>query len=188
MSEAGPRPIIETFDTLEQLEAISSPFRLQLLESFQEPATVKEVATALEIPVTRLYYHVNKLIDAGFLAVVEERQVGGLVERRFAVTADGFTPSESFIERYGAEGKVEAAKLIFRSAEAGVEVAAAHGLLDHLEKDQGIFSYSYVRLAPERLEEFLEKLTDLLTEFDDREGDSFWRLVALVPRWAGRSD
>lgn len=69
-----------------------------------------------------------------------------------------------------------------------MEVAAAHGLLDDLEKDQGMLSFSYTRLTPERRSEFLAKLTELISEYDDREGDSFWRLIAVVPRWAGRSD
>lgn len=185
MTEARATIREKTFDTLDQLEVISSPFRLQLLEAFQDPTTVKAAAERLDIPVTRAYYHVNKLQAAGFLEVVEERAVGSLTERIYAVTADAFRPSPAFEERYGAEGRVEAAKLMFRTAEAGTEVAAAHGLLDDLDSKNTVLSLSYVGIKPERRAEFFEKLQDLIEEYDDREGEPYWRLIALIPRWTG---
>lgn len=178
----------KTFDTLDQLEVISSPFRIQLLEAFQEPTTVKAVAESLDIPVTRIYYHVNKLQAAGFVEVVEERSVGSLTERTYAVTAEAFRPSQAFIERYGAEGRVEAAKLVFRVAEAGAEAAAAHGLLDDIDEHRALFGLSYVGLRPERRAEFFERLGALLDEYDDRDGEPYWRLVAILPRWKGGND
>lgn len=188
MTETRSTARERTFDTLDQLEVISSPFRIQLLEAFQEPTTVKAVAESLDIPVTRIYYHVNKLRAAGFVDVVEERSVGSLTERTYAVTAESFRPSQVFIERYGAEGRVEAAKLIFRVAEAGAEAAAANGLLDDLEDDRALLSLSYIGLLPERRAEFFEKLKDLMDEYDDRDGEPYWRLVAILPRWTGARD
>lgn len=178
------RPRLATFDTLDQLDVLSAPFRVQMLEVFNSPITVKEAAEKLDVPITRLYYHVNLLTEHGFLEVVEERAKGALVERLFAVTADGFRPSSDFLKRYGAEGRVEAAKLLFRSAEAGIEAAAAHGLMDKLDPLDSTLSFSQFRLTPERRREFIERLNDLLDEYDDSEGEPMWRLVAVVPRWA----
>ncbi len=182
-TETPIEPRIATFDTLEQLDVLSTPFRVQLLEIFAEPATIKEAAARLSVPVTRLYYHVNLLVDHGFLEVAEERTVGSLVERSFVVTAEGFGPSREFLEHYGAEGRVEAIKLIFRSMEAGVEMAASHGLLDRLGEGPSTLSLSQIRLTPQRREEFIERLNSLLREYDDRQGEPMWRLVAVLPRW-----
>lgn len=189
MSRSATRARTATFDTLDQLEVISSPFRIQLLETFQTPTTVKEAAARLDIPVTRIYYHVNKLLAAGFIEVVDERTVGSLTERTYAITADEFRPSRSFMERYGVEGRVEAAKLVFRTAEAGLEVAAVHGLLDDLDDGQRAkLALSYIGLRPERRAEFFQKLSELMDEYDDRDGEPYWRLVVVVPRWAGTRD
>lgn len=188
MTDARSTPREKTFDTLDQLEVISSPFRIQLLEAFQEPTTVKAVAETLDIPVTRIYYHVNKMVAAGFLEVAEERSVGSLTERTYAVTAEAFRPSQAFLETYGPEGRVEAAKLVFRVAEAGAEAAAAHGLLDDLEDDRSLLALSYIGLRPERRAEFFEKLSTLLDEYDDRDGEPYWRLIAVLPRWTGSRD
>lgn len=188
MTDTRSAARVQTFDTLDQLEVISSPFRLQLLESFGEPTTVKAVAEQLDIPVTRIYYHVNKLVSSGFLEVVEERSVGSLTERTYAVTAESFRPSQAFIDTYGAEGRVEATKLVFRVAEAGAEAAAAHGLLDDMEDDRGWLGLSYIGLRPERRAEFFEKLTALMEEYDDRDGEPYWRLVSVLPRWTGSRD
>ncbi|MGA7269712.1 MAG: helix-turn-helix domain-containing protein [Acidimicrobiia bacterium] len=182
-AQTRTEPRIATFDTLEQLDVLSTPFRVQLLEIFAEPATIKEAAARLSVPVTRLYYHVNLLVDHGFLEVAEERTVGSLIERLFVVTADGFRPSRKFMEHYGAEGRVEAIKLIFRTMEGGVENAAAHGLLDRMEEGSNTISLSQVRLNPARRTEFIERLNDLLREYDDRQGEPMWRLVAVLPRW-----
>lgn len=174
---------ISYFDTLEQLDVLSAPFRVQILDVFARPSTVKEAADRLAVPVTRLYYHVNLLLDHGFLEVVEEREVGSLVERKFAVTADSFRPSEQFLDRYGAEGRLEGIKLLFRSAEAGIESAAANGLLDVIDGERSTLSFSQFRLTPERRREFVSKLNELLTEYSDREGEPMWSLVAVLPRW-----
>jgi predicted transcriptional regulator len=179
-------PVIGTFDTLEALDALADPFRIQVMEQFTAPTTVKLVARALDVPVTRLYYHVNLLLRHGFLRVDEERRVGGLIERTFVMTAEGFAPSESFLRRYGAEGRLEAMRLVLRTAEAGFEAAAAQGLLDVETTDIGTLSLGLIRLTPERGQEFVERLAGLLSDFeDDEEGESFWRLVAVLPRWAG---
>jgi predicted ArsR family transcriptional regulator len=182
------RPKLVTFDTLEDLDVLTSPVRLQLIECFQKSATVKIVAERLGIPVTRIYYHVNLLVEHGFLAAVEERRVGGLIERHFAVTADGFQPSDAFWERYGSEGRVEAARLLFRTAEAGFEAAAQHGRFDDIERRSVTASLSQLRMTPERRIEFLEKVEALFEEYDDDEGEPMWRLFTFTPRWAAHHD
>jgi hypothetical protein len=186
MPEGRPRPVVATFDTLEALDVVADPFRIQVMEQFASPSTVKSASQALDVPVTRLYYHVNLLVRHGFLRVDEERRVGGLIERTFVMTAEGFAPSESFIRRYGGEGRLEAMRLVLRTAEAGFEAAAAQGLLEGEMTDVGTISLGPIRLTPDRRQELVERLAALLEEFgDDDEGESFWRLVAVLPRWAG---
>ncbi|MCP4420888.1 MAG: helix-turn-helix transcriptional regulator, partial [Chloroflexi bacterium] len=56
---------------LETLKAISHPLRIQLLKLIKQPKTVKEIASSLEMPPTKLYYHINLLEKNGIIRVVE---------------------------------------------------------------------------------------------------------------------
>src|SRR3712207_1417060 len=73
---------------LETLKVVSDPLRLRILECFRGvPATVKDVAAALDMPPTRLYYHVNQLEERGLIHVVETRVVSGIIEKHYQTTA-----------------------------------------------------------------------------------------------------
>ncbi len=58
--------------------------------------TVQEIGTKLaDVPTATLYRHIKKLLEGEFLEVVEERQVGGAVERVFALRDQaGFLSAE----------------------------------------------------------------------------------------------
>src|SRR4051794_29356500 len=73
---------------LELLRLVSDPLRIQILEHMREtPRTVKELAADLEVPATRLYYHMNLLESHGLIRVASTRMISGIVEKRYEVTA-----------------------------------------------------------------------------------------------------
>mgnify|MGYP000392138958 CR=1 FL=1 len=77
--------------SLEALKAMSDPLRARLLGLFADaPATVPQAAERLNLPVTRLYYHVHHLEKHGFIEVVETRPAGGTMEKVYYVTARQF--------------------------------------------------------------------------------------------------
>jgi DNA-binding transcriptional ArsR family regulator len=94
-------------DTIEEFDALMSANRLELAEILATPKTAKEAAEDLGVPVTRLYYHLNALLDTGLVKVVDERPKGALKERVFQVTAKTIRPSRSFLETYGSDGMAE---------------------------------------------------------------------------------
>ena len=66
---------------LEQVRLLADPLKLDLLQAFAErDKTAKAVADELGQPVTRLYRHVDALLDAGLLTVVQETPKRGTVE------------------------------------------------------------------------------------------------------------
>jgi len=87
--------------SLEQAKLLTDPFKLQLLEQFSgKPVTTKQVADEMGEKAPRLYRHVDAMVDAGFLELVEEKQKRGTVERyyktvasRFEVDPNLFSPS-----------------------------------------------------------------------------------------------
>jgi DNA-binding transcriptional ArsR family regulator len=77
----------QVIDDLETLKVLADPLRLRIRELLVQPSTVKQLAAELDIPATKLYYHVNLLEKHGLIAVVESRLVSGIMERVYQVTA-----------------------------------------------------------------------------------------------------
>lgn len=109
--------LIEDIATLKQL---ANPFRLRLLHAFHRPRSVRDVAESMDLPVTRLYYHVKILEDAGAIIVVETRKKGAQLEKVFRITARGIRPGPTILD--GGMDPVEfaevAASLVLDSARA----------------------------------------------------------------------
>lgn len=169
------------FDTIEAMDVIASPIRLQLLDRFREPATVKEVADRMGVPVTRLYHHVNQLVDHGFLTLVEERPKGAMTERVFCAAAKTFRPSKQFLDTYGIEGLVEIGKLSFRTAEA----LFASALQDSpgLAEEDGRLAIGFARLhlTEAQLANLVEDVNELITRYAEQpDGDVEVSLMSAV--------
>ncbi|WP_395613076.1 helix-turn-helix domain-containing protein [Allosphingosinicella sp.] len=100
---AAADPSAATFlvETPEQLKALADPLRQSLLEQFCKPATIKQAAAKLEVPVTRLYHHVDQLLAAGLIRVAREEKRRAVSERFFEAVARRFAVSPS---AFGGEG------------------------------------------------------------------------------------
>jgi DNA-binding transcriptional ArsR family regulator len=82
-----PAPSIEIND-LEALKFMSDPLRIRLVDLLrQAPATVKQLAAALEAAPRSLYYHINLLERHGLIRVVATRLVSGIQEKTYRATA-----------------------------------------------------------------------------------------------------
>lgn len=72
----------------EVLRLVADPLRLRVLELLRRaPQTVTELAEAIGVARTRLYYHIRLLEGAGLVTVAETRVVAGITEKRYRVTA-----------------------------------------------------------------------------------------------------
>jgi DNA-binding transcriptional ArsR family regulator len=74
------------------IKALADPLRLRIMRLMEEGAheqprnfTVKQIATALEEPPTKLYRHVKQLLKVGLIQIAELRLVGGIVEQHYRV-------------------------------------------------------------------------------------------------------
>ena len=71
-------------DNLETLKVYFDPMRSQLMRTVAyNPRTVQEIAQELDVPFTRLYYHMNLLEKHGLIRVVETRNLSGAVEEKY---------------------------------------------------------------------------------------------------------
>jgi DNA-binding transcriptional ArsR family regulator len=77
--------------SLQQLKTISDPLRVDMLELIRyEARTVKQIATELGLPPTKLYYHMKALEAAGFARVVRTQVKSGIIEKYFRSAARFF--------------------------------------------------------------------------------------------------
>lgn len=72
---------ITYLDEPEQVRAVLSPLRRELLNRLREPASGTQLAAAMGLPRQRVNYHLRELERAGLVELVEERQRRGCVER-----------------------------------------------------------------------------------------------------------
>ncbi|MCO5207445.1 MAG: helix-turn-helix domain-containing protein [Anaerolineae bacterium] len=77
-------------DDVETIKVFADERRLKVLQLMNRPNTVKAVAAALDMPPSKLYYHVNLLVEHGLLSVVDHNIESGIVEKVYQVTARHF--------------------------------------------------------------------------------------------------
>ena len=70
----------------DDLNAMATPFRQQLLEQLKEPASASGLARRFDMSRQRIGYHMRDLEKAGCIGVVGERQQRGLKEKLYQVT------------------------------------------------------------------------------------------------------
>jgi DNA-binding transcriptional ArsR family regulator len=98
---------------VETLKVIAEPTRAAILELLTEPRTVTELARALDVPRTRLYHHIELLRSKGLVEQVDERQVGAMTERIYALTAKRFRASTRLLRSGDVAERVAAVTTLF---------------------------------------------------------------------------
>jgi len=164
-----------------QLEALGSPVRTRILRHAVAPITVAELAERLGVPQTRLYYHVNLLVDEELLEQVDSRKSGARIERIYQRTAGHYRLSPELAQSVGDDRKAAelATSLILEPARVEIE--------DSIEKvfrgvePAGTLGRTVVRLSDEDFRRFNERFRELLSDISARRSsDEHAQLVALT--------
>lgn len=89
---SDPAPLADEMELrdVETIKVFADARRLQILELMRRPTTVKAVGEALDTPPSKLYYHVNLLLEHGLIQVVDHNIDTGIVEKVYQVTARRF--------------------------------------------------------------------------------------------------
>jgi DNA-binding transcriptional ArsR family regulator len=150
-----------------RLKALSDPLRLRIgLLLIENACTVKELAAALDVPPTRLYYHVRILEEQGLIEVAERRMVSGIEERRYRAIEDNWV-FESDITGAAVESSGVIGSL-FNAVRAELEVVVH----DHPDEPIGepgsaviMLSLTELRLDAGSVAAVQERLRGVLEEF-----------------------
>ncbi|MGC4192916.1 MAG: winged helix-turn-helix domain-containing protein [Thermomicrobiales bacterium] len=86
-----PAESIQTISTVEQIQALAHPVRQEVLRVLSSgPKTNKQLASRLDIAPGRMHFHVQELVKAGLVELVEEVPRGGVIEKYYQPTAMTF--------------------------------------------------------------------------------------------------
>lgn len=87
--------------TASKMKVILHPVRMKIIQALinGKEMTVQELSKwAEDVPQATLYRHLNKLLDAGFIKVVQENPVRGTVEKVYALKELDIKSQEDFLK------------------------------------------------------------------------------------------
>jgi len=151
-------------EDLEGFRVIDNPMRQRILHLARHPKSVRDMADGLGVPVTRLYYHVNMLEEAGFLQMVEIRKSGAQLERIYQSRKGTVRPSPNFVDNIGDMKKAAhvLAGVLFDITRVEVEAVLEKDLND--EDGFCNLARAVIQLPAEAAEEFAEQIEVLADE------------------------
>jgi DNA-binding transcriptional ArsR family regulator len=195
--DLGPEPLAErSISDVETLKALSDPLRLRILELMtagrDETFTVKRLAAALEVSQTKLYHHVNLLVERELIRPVGTRVVSGIIETSYRIAQLSVKLDRGLLT--GDDPVLhDMLTTIFDSARDDIERGIRLGAIDLTDDADPlrkvILAKGLTRLSPARSAEFRARLQDLLTAFDDdppdTDGNDFGFVLGFYPMVAG---
>lgn len=179
---------------MDQAALLVDTFKMSILEQFvEEPRTAKQVAEILNTKQTRLYRHIDALVQAGLLKVVKEQQKRGTVERFYQAIATRFELDTSLLVTKENEDETTGlVRNMLRDTEK--EVISLLETIDFKEEvadeDTPLLMRISARGSKERMQSLRQKLEEWLAEFqptdsevqaDDSEEISYRGLIMFYP-------
>jgi|GEM_PF-1364547 len=193
-----PIPEELVIESLEAFKVMSSPMRLRVLFHLRSARSVAEVAAAMEVTPTRLYYHFNALVNAGIIEVIETRKKGTQLEKVYRVAGKTIRPGpgawNTSDDPY--DFAEVAASLVLDTTRIELVEAIAHrsGSGIDLAEMSGTLGRTISSIPHRRIKEFATRIEDLVADMASEESDdgvmvSFtYVLVPTDPNGADQSE
>jgi DNA-binding transcriptional ArsR family regulator len=154
-------------DDLGLIDEVTHPVRGKLFRRLKTPRSAAELAQLLDVPVTRLYHHLNRLEARGLIRVVATRRAGAVTERRYQVVAKSMRLDESVIPGLDPADLARAAGALFDGAKLGLQRAIETGRLSTQGgAERSLLSFNEITLDSEQRIELIARLKALIDEFD----------------------
>jgi DNA-binding transcriptional ArsR family regulator len=197
MPDETPPEAERLISDAETLKALSDPLRLRILETMvtraAEPWSVKELATAMGVPQTRLYHHIDLLVERDLIRAAAQRVVSGIIETRYRIAALSMRLDPKLLSGDGADGAGANAVVATvldtaRSEIAGALRAASLAPDGTTAPDRPLLSRGVALLTPARAAELRARIDALTAEYEsdpsDPEAQPYGMLIAMyaVPK------
>ncbi len=185
-------------DNAETLKVIFDATRMKIIELLMgEPRNVKQLSKILNIPPTKLYYHVNMLEEHGIIRVVSTRVVSGIIEKMYQVRAHSFQLKRSLLS-FGPDGDSETLDIalgsLFERTLEEIKSSLKAGLINpnktETESPDLMLNHVISQMSPEKHGQFVARIRELIKEFDqcgddrhtvEEPGIKFALIMAMYP-------
>jgi DNA-binding transcriptional ArsR family regulator len=163
-------------NNVESLKVYFDPFRLKIVQLLASaPRTIHEVAEALNVPFTRLYYQFNLLEQHGIIRVVGTGpRTGAVEEKRYRIAAYNFVVARDLLTTSPGEIPphiAAAIEVVFEGTRSQLEESIRAGVVD-----VGVYSpdpasvmlrRTVLRLSSQQARQLHEDLNALLMRYMD---------------------
>lgn len=172
--DVGPDPLPERrISDVETIKALSDPLRLRILEvmtaGHDETFTVKRLASSLGVSQTKLYHHVNLLVERELIRPAGQRVVSGIIETSYRIGQLQISLDRSLLAS-DSPGLHDVLTTVFEGARDDIERGLRSGAI---RVDEGaaadtklIVSKGLARLSAAQAVAFRERLVELIGSFD----------------------
>lgn len=167
---------------VETLRVVADPLRLRLLDVLRRgPSTVKQLAAVLDVPLKKLYYHINLLEACALIRVVGTRVVSGIIEKQYQVAAYRLSVDRAFLspasDSWPNRENIDVfLSVVLDHTRSVIKESMQAGLIDPEETSlwKGGFALGRMalRLSPYHAEALHARLVELSREFMALEVDS----------------
>lgn len=164
-SESAEEPtgaVLKTYIVreLDQAKILADPLKLKIIQAFaSKPRTTKQVADLLDEAPTKLYRHVDALMEAGLIELVEERPKRGTVEKylqaiaaKFVIDPTLFAPDKQLNAGDETPGIIDSIMDLTKE-----ELKQLNRDCENQEKDH-VLMRAQIRAPKEKIEELKEQL------------------------------
>jgi len=165
-------------DNLETLKVLADQQRKRIMEHFDRPSTVKEVARKLGTSPSKLYYHVNLLEEHGLLKVTDTRIVSGIIEKQYQAAARIFHVKAGLLSPTPEDGDVGLTTVlgnVLDQTKADIVASVRAGVVDLAENGPKHLKLRLTAmttmLTPEQAEVFYARLAELFTDISEIDTD-----------------
>jgi len=172
---------------LAQIAEATHPMRSDLVFRLYQPHSAAELAEEMGVPVTRLYHHLNRLEQLGFITVVATRRSGAKTERRYRTTALEFRLDPDAVRRSNPLEFAKTLAAMFDVARNELMHEVETGALDPIEmRGMATVGLTEFALTDAQRADFVRRVKELLDTYETAEPTSEGRtrfrvLVAGFP-------
>jgi len=161
---------VRVVDHADALKAIADPLRLRLLQllmvSLDRTWSVKEIASELSQPVTKLYHHVKLLEAGGLVKDVESRIVSGIVEHRYRACQRSLKFEDSLFA--SDETRHDSITQVSALVESVRDDLVDYMYREDADFDQISVSRTTSRLTPEEIAEVNRMVDSMIVDFQQK--------------------
>ena len=190
-----PQPDAEIMiHSLDTLKVYFDPVRTRIMQEMAHtPRTVQQIAEALGVPFTRLYYHIKMMEKHDLIRMVDVKQMPGAIEEKYyQVSARMFVIDRNLLtfDPQGTNDSLELVlKNVFDASHTDVRQSVRAGRTDMSlvpPHPKSLFARRLVfRLSEDSAVEFQQELMDLFVKYQSTEtsaDDAYYGAVlALYP-------